>query len=145
MNFINSGVLSVNNKKVYRQYIAEEYQEAFFKFTDISTLPERMKNEETIAMEYRMKDGNWHKLRFIEKKRDTNGNLTHVLCACLLYTSASGYDPETNSIPDRDPIIQKSIFQRNWTGNERQNKADSGNQEVYRTVSYTHLSRKLLH
>lgn len=27
-----------------------------------------MKNEETIAMEYRMKDGNWHKLRFIEKR-----------------------------------------------------------------------------
>ena len=28
-----------------------------------------------------MKDGNWHKLRFIEKKRDKDGNLTHVLCA----------------------------------------------------------------
>ncbi len=40
-----------------------------------------MKKEETIAMEYRMKDGNWHKLRFIEKKRDKNGKLTHVLCA----------------------------------------------------------------
>ena len=88
MNFINSGVLSVNNKKVYRQYIAEEYQEAFFKFTDISTLPERMKNEETIAMEYRMKDGNWHKLRFIEKKRDTDGNLTHVLCAIRSISAA---------------------------------------------------------
>ena len=49
--------------------------------------------------------------------------------------SASGYDPETNSIPDRDPIIQKSIFQRDRTGDERQNKADSGNQEVYR-ISY---------
>lgn len=88
LNFINSGVLSVNNKKVYRQYIAEEYQEAFFKFTDISTLPERMKNEETIAMEYRMKDGNWHKLRFIEKKRDTDGNLTHVLCAIRSISAA---------------------------------------------------------
>lgn len=81
LNFINSGVLSVNNKKVCREIVAEEYQEAFFKFTDISTLPERMKNEETIVMEYRMKDGNWHKLRFIEKKRDENGKLTHVLCA----------------------------------------------------------------
>ena len=40
-----------------------------------------MKNEETIAMEYRMKDGCWHKLRFIEKKRDENGKLTHVICA----------------------------------------------------------------
>lgn len=81
LDFINCGVLSVNNKKVCRQYIAEEYQDAFFKFTDISTLPERMKNEATIVMEYRMKDGNWHKLRFIEKKRDKDGNLTHVLCA----------------------------------------------------------------
>ena len=40
-----------------------------------------MEEEETIALEYRMKDGNWHKLRFIEKKRDENGHLTHVLCA----------------------------------------------------------------
>lgn len=61
--------------------MAEEYQEAFLKFTDITTLPVRMKNEETIVMEYQMKDGNWHKLRFIEKKRDKDGNLTHVLCA----------------------------------------------------------------
>ena len=49
--------------------------------------------------------------------------------------SASRYDPETDSIPDRDPIIQESIFQRDRTGDERQNKADSGNQEVYR-ISY---------
>ncbi len=43
-------------------------------------MPERMKNEETIVLEYRMKDGNWHRLRFIEKNRDKNGRLTHVLC-----------------------------------------------------------------
>ena len=54
---------------------------AFEKFTDISTLPERMKDEESVVMEYRMKDGSWHSLRFIEKKRDETGRLTHVLCA----------------------------------------------------------------
>ena len=81
LNFINSGVLSVNNKKVCREYVAEAYQEAFFRFTDITTLAQRMENEETIAMDYQMKDGNWHKMRFIEKKRDENGQLTHVLCA----------------------------------------------------------------
>lgn len=80
LNFIKEGILSENNKKVCRQYVAEEYQEAFFKFTDLTTLPERMKDEETIVLEYRMKDGNWHRLRFIEKKRDENGELTHVLC-----------------------------------------------------------------
>lgn len=28
-----------------------------------------------------MKDGSWHKMRLIEKKRDENGCLTHALCA----------------------------------------------------------------
>lgn len=80
LDFIKSGKLSENNEKVFRQYVAEEYQEAFFKFVDLKTLPERMKNEETLVLEYRMKDGDWHRLRFVEKKRDENGVLTHVLC-----------------------------------------------------------------
>ena len=81
MKFLKGGCVSQGNKKICKDVVAEEYQEAFLKFTDLSTLPERMKKEETIAMEYRMKDGNWQKLRFIEKKRDKNGKLTHVLCA----------------------------------------------------------------
>ena len=81
MNYKKSGEFSSGNRNVCKKFVAEEYQEAFLKFTDITTLPVRMKNEETIVMEYQMKDGNWHKLRFIEKKRDKDGNLTHVLCA----------------------------------------------------------------
>ena len=68
-----SGSVSQNNKQIF--------QKAYMHFTDISTLAERMKDEETIAFDYRMKDGSWHKLRFIEKKRDSEGNLTHVICA----------------------------------------------------------------
>lgn len=81
MNYKKSGEVSSGNRNACKKFVAEEYQEAFLKFTDITTLPVRMKNEETIVMEYQMKDGNWHKLRFIEKKRDKDGNLTHVLCA----------------------------------------------------------------
>ena len=80
LKFTKSGKLSESNEKVCRQYVAEEYQEAFFKFVDLKTLPERMKNEETLVLEYRMKDGDWHRLRFVEKKRDENGVLTLVLC-----------------------------------------------------------------
>ena len=80
LKFTKSGKLSESNEKVCRQYVAEEYQEAFFKFVDLKTLPERMKDEETLVLEYRMKDGDWHRLRFVEKKRDENGVLTHVLC-----------------------------------------------------------------
>lgn len=81
MNYKKSGEVTSGNRNACKKFVAEEYQEAFLKFTDITTLPVRMKNEETIVMEYQMKDGNWHKLRFIEKKRDKDGNLTHVLCA----------------------------------------------------------------
>ena len=80
LKFTKSGKLSESNEKVCRLYVAEEYQEAFFKFVDLKTLPERMKNEETLVLEYRMKDGDWHRLRVVEKKRDENGVLTHVLC-----------------------------------------------------------------
>lgn len=81
MNYKKSGEVTSGNRNACKKFVAEEYQEAFLKFADITTLPVRMKNEETIVMEYQMKDGNWHKLRFIEKKRDKDGNLAHVLCA----------------------------------------------------------------
>ena len=74
-----SGNMYELNKKMCENYVAKEYQEAYLKFSDISTLAKRMKQEETIAMEYKMTDDNWHKLRFIEKKRDKNGNLTHAI------------------------------------------------------------------
>lgn len=63
------------------QMAAEEYQEVLTRFLDLSTLAERMAQNETIAMEYRMENGDWHKLRFIENKRNEDGRLTHVLCA----------------------------------------------------------------
>lgn len=80
MSIKRTGIVSVTNQKLCEERIADAYQNVFLKFVDLKTLSERMKNEETIAIEYRMKDGSWHKLRFIEKKRDENGLLTHVLC-----------------------------------------------------------------
>lgn len=80
LDYGKSGTVSKGNEATCRRIIAEEYQEVFLKFTDLATLAERMGKEESIALEYQMKDGSWHKLRFIEKKRDEEGNLTNVLC-----------------------------------------------------------------
>lgn len=57
-----------------------EYCDLVRRFMDVPTLAERLKSEEYISTEYRMCDGSWHSLRFVAKKRDEAGNVTHVLC-----------------------------------------------------------------
>lgn len=60
--------------------IAPEYRELVRPFMDVKTLVERLKDEEFVTTEYKMNDGNWHRMRFVAKRRDENGRLTHVLC-----------------------------------------------------------------
>lgn len=60
--------------------IAPEYRALVKPFLDITTLPERLKNEDYVTTEYKMCDGTWQRLRFIVKKKDEDGNVTHVLC-----------------------------------------------------------------
>ena len=76
----NQGCASVKFKEACSQHVAPEYRALVLPFLDVATLAERLKTEEFITTEYRMSDGNWHRLRFIAKKRDENGNVTHVLC-----------------------------------------------------------------
>lgn len=62
-----------------RSIVAEEYQDVVMRFFDLSTLADRLKKTETVEMSYHAQDGNWHEARFIEKKREENGRVTHVL------------------------------------------------------------------
>ncbi len=61
--------------------VAGAYLEQFLAFIDPSTLADRLKDDESIVMEYRIRDGNWHKARLIVKKRNEQGRVIHVLCA----------------------------------------------------------------
>lgn len=60
--------------------VAPEYRELVRPFMDISTLEERLKDEEFVTTEYKMNDGNWHRMRFVAKRKDASDRLTHVLC-----------------------------------------------------------------
>ena len=60
-------------------FVSPEYRERVRKFFELSNLPQRMRNDESVAIEYLANDGNWHMARFIEKKRNENGELTNVL------------------------------------------------------------------
>ena len=59
-------------------FVSPDYRERVRNFFDLSDLPQRMKNDESVAIEYLANDGNWHMARFIEKKRDENGELYHL-------------------------------------------------------------------
>lgn len=73
------GKASVKMRQIVDELISTEYHERVSQFFDLSTLAERLQDEETTAVEYRAKDGNWHMARFVVKKRDEQGNVTHVL------------------------------------------------------------------
>lgn len=76
----NSGCASEMLRKDCEMQVAPEYRAYLYPLLDTSTLKERLQNEEYVSTEYRMCDGSWHRLRFIVKKRDEAGNVTHVLC-----------------------------------------------------------------
>lgn len=59
--------------------VDDDYQEAVITFFNLQTLPARLASCEDIAIEYLMRDGNWHTARFIARRRDDAGALTHVL------------------------------------------------------------------
>lgn len=75
----NHGKITKEFKNVRECVVASEYQEKMREFLDIFTLPERLKDTETIATEYRAVNGSWHLARFIVKKRDERGKVTNVL------------------------------------------------------------------
>lgn len=59
------------------------YVEPFF---DLSTLAERLWHEDSVMLEYPVRDGNWHLARFIVQTRGKNGEAEQVLFAMRLYS-----------------------------------------------------------
>ncbi len=74
-----SGKASSKMKELCNAFVTHEYYDRVMQFLDLSTLKERLANDESIGIEYLAKDGNWHLARFIVKKRASDGHVTHVL------------------------------------------------------------------
>ena len=62
-----------------KSVVSGEDQKSMREFFDVTTLADRLQQEETIAREYLATDGHWHMGRFIVKQRDANGTVTEVL------------------------------------------------------------------
>ncbi len=82
------GCASAKLNEMCDTFVAPEYHDRVMQFLDLSTLPARLAKDETVAIEYRAKDGNWRVARFISKKWDENDRLTHVLYCTRSITDA---------------------------------------------------------
>ena len=84
----HSGSHTVASRRIRDTLVAPEYRKYLREFQDLSTMEERLRNDEFIATEYQMCNGDWHRLKYIVKKRDKDGNVTHVLSTVRSTTDA---------------------------------------------------------
>ena len=75
----HSGRAQKKMNELCATFVAPEYRDIVRKFFDLSTVRDRLAYSDTIELEYHAADGNWHEARFIEKKRDADGKVTHIL------------------------------------------------------------------
>ena len=73
------------------------YVEPFF---DLSALAERLRHEDSVMLEYPVKDGNWHLARFIVQTRGENGEAEQVLFAMRLYSEEKRREKDLMSAAD---------------------------------------------
>ncbi len=74
-----SGKASEKMVEICKAVVARDYQDRIMRFFDLSTLQERLKNTDTVTLEYMVPDGNWQLARFIAKNRNEQGVVTKVL------------------------------------------------------------------
>lgn len=54
------GLASEKMKEICDNFVCQEHYDMVLKFFDLSTLADRLKNDDTTALEYKAKDENWH-------------------------------------------------------------------------------------
>ena len=74
-----TGCASEKMFDVCEQDVAPEYRNIIHQFANIETLTSRLEKEKDVLAEYRMADGNWHKLRIIVSKRNANGKAIQAI------------------------------------------------------------------
>ena len=73
------GCASKELVEVCNTFVVPEYRDKIMTFFDLSTVADRLQNDDTVATEYLATDGNWQTARFIAKRRNAQGRVTHIL------------------------------------------------------------------
>ena len=73
------GYISDILEEMCNKIVSDEHRPMMREFWDVSTLPQRLKETDSIAIEYQTRSGPWNRARIIAKKRDIDGNVSNVL------------------------------------------------------------------
>lgn len=96
----HSGKASIHMSAASKQSIVPEYLPYVEPFFDLSTLAERLRHDDSMMLEYPVKDGNWHLVRFIVQTRGENGEAEQVLFAMRLYSEEKRREKDLMSAAD---------------------------------------------
>lgn len=77
---------------VCERIVAPKHAERMKRFFHLSTLPERLKYKDYVETECVTQEGNWHKARFIVKRRDDAGTVTHILYVTQIIDNEKQYE-----------------------------------------------------
>ena len=81
-----SGNVSLRMSEAGKQVVSAEYLPLAEGFFDFSTLKQRLRDQDTISLEYQVADGNWHLARFIVQSRDEAGEPVQVLFTMRMFS-----------------------------------------------------------
>ena len=96
----HSGRAIVHMSEMSKQSTVPEYLPYVEPFFDLSTLAERLWHEDSVMLEYPVRDGNWHLARFIVQTRGKNGEAEQVLFAMRLYSEEKRREKDLMSAAD---------------------------------------------
>lgn len=104
-DLVGSGQTSARGmlKKVC-EGVDEESKPVMELFVDLDTLPERLTNADTLAVEYLSDQQLWCRARFIVADRDANGNVVRVLWLIESIDEEKKHRDELKSLSETDPM-----------------------------------------
>lgn len=107
----HSGKASIHMSAASKQSIVPEYLPYVEPFFDLSTLAERLRYDDSVMLEYPVKDGNWHLARFIVQTRGENGEAEQVLFAMRLYSEEKRREKDLMSAADAARRANEAKFE----------------------------------
>lgn len=73
------GYINKNFDESFKSMASFEYQDRLMEFLNLHTIKDRLKDKNTVFIEYKSCKNQWREVRFIAKKRDDKNNVTNVL------------------------------------------------------------------